>query len=118
MTGREEHCEETKTDLRRRTIGRTSLYSPRKQRATVPPRAGAATSSRRALTAPGPADATPPAKQVAQAATPVSAAQATAQMPNTLAPGAAPQTQEELIKELQGWKQLALKLLDEREKGK
>jgi serine/threonine protein kinase len=118
VTGCEDNGEQTKTDLRRRTIGRTSLYSPRKaQRATVPPRAGAATMtpSRAAAAAavPGPNDATPPAKQhhVAAAATPV----AQAAVPVPAAAGAG---QDELIKELLGWKQLALKLLDEREKGK
>ncbi len=117
VTGVAENPESTKTDLRRRTIGRTSMYSPRKsQRSIVPTRAGAATPAKRAVAAPatpaipGHGDMTPPIKRAAAAPTPV-------HMPAAAAAANAPQTQEELIQELQGWKQLALKLLDERERA-
>jgi serine/threonine protein kinase len=103
----------TRSDMRRRTLGRASLYnSPRKQqRSTVPPRAGAAsavTPAKIAAATPvketaaipakqlqvGPADSTPPVSKAAQP------------------------TQEELVKELEGWKKLALKLMEERDAGR
>lgn len=99
---------QTRSDMRRRTIGRASLYtnSPQHKRATVPPRAGAASSAAAAaavavtpakqqrLQTVGPNDATPPAAPVV---------------------AERPKTQEELVQELEGWKKLALKLMAERD---
>ncbi len=101
----------TRDDMRRRTIGRTSQYNSPHKRATVPPRAGAASAT--------------PMKQPVSAVTPIKQTPSRAQVvvpmlpkeKEEAAPIAAekPKTQEELLKELESWKKLALKLMEERD---
>lgn len=101
----------TRSDMRRRTIGRTSLYNSPHKRATVPPRAGAATPARVPQ-----ATAATPVKQNAPPVTPVKQTPSKPQLVEATPPVAEkPKTQEELIQELEGWKKLALKLMEERD---
>lgn len=108
VTGKKEEAEATKTQLKERTIGRASGIT------------GTPTNKKARPTAAAAVVATPPHLQHAgneARPVPLSPALVASPTPEVVA-GYEEQPMDDVVKELLGWKQLALKLLDERDRAK
>ncbi len=138
IVGCDEDSEATKVNMKTRTIGRASMFAEQKKRATVPLHPGTpsksinnnnnvapaqvASPAPRAVVAPVPVAAPAPAPGPVALANPAQQKLRTsAKMIQTPTPEQVDNYQDQplndVVKELLGWKQLALKLLEEREKG-
>lgn len=127
----QEDAQATRVDMKNRTVGRASMFNEPKtpRRSTVIPNQQ---QTPVAAAAPAPAPAAvvaPPAPAVASLQAPANKQSTSMLTVNQTAAKLAPPTKEQVtayeqqpmddvVKELLGWKQLALKLLDERDKVK